>query len=96
MRFSLSKFLDWLSESAPVREQEKVEVVESRVVEETAMVESNKIPRGHAEITCRDCKAKYLIRRKDLTKVANSHDGYCPCEKCGSHNTTWAFSEDFS
>ena len=40
-------------------------------------------------IKCRQCKAEYAIRRKDLAKTAQENDGYVPCYFCGSRNTTW-------
>ena len=40
-------------------------------------------------IKCRQCKAEYAIRRRDLAKTAHENDGYVPCYFCGSRNTTW-------
>lgn len=53
--------------------------------------DKHRIPYGKVEVECRDCKAIYLITQKELRRRSRQCDGYYPCGKCGSHNTTWEF-----
>ena len=55
------------------------------------MKEESDIPYGHVRVFCKDCKATYDVKMKSLKRKAEENRGCFPCEKCGSHNTTWEF-----
>ena len=40
-------------------------------------------------LKCKHCLSEFEMRKKDLRKVAEQHQGWVPCRYCGSHNTTW-------
>ena len=54
------------------------------------------IPYGYVQVRCKDCQQTFFVRAKDLKKKVQKHNGYYPCDKCGSFNTTWEFRTEHS
>lgn len=52
------------------------------------------IPYGCVRIKCKDCQQSYFLKAKILKKKVQENNGWFPCEKCGSHATTWEFRTD--
>jgi len=44
---------------------------------------------GKVEVRCRLCNSIYFVGRKELKRKTDANHGYYPCDKCGSHATTW-------
>lgn len=51
------------------------------------------IPYAHVRVYCNSCGQTYFVKRKDLKRRTEENKGYFPCEKCGSHDTTWVFRQ---
>ena len=49
------------------------------------------IPYGHVRIQCKGCGANYYVGQRDLKNKSAANNGYYPCDKCGSRDTTWEF-----
>ena len=55
--------------------------------------EDQDIPYSHVRILCKECGQTYFVKQKVLKRKTDEHNGWFPCEKCGSHNTTWVFRQ---
>ena len=55
--------------------------------------EKKEIPYGHVWVFCKDCGENYFANLKDLKHKTDRNNGCYPCDKCGSHNTTWLFRQ---
>ena len=52
------------------------------------------VPKNKVQVTCRVCHSVYLISHNELRQKANANNGWYPCNKCGSHATSWKFGRD--
>lgn len=49
------------------------------------------IPYGHVRMKCSACGGVYFVRLRGLKNKTAENNGWYPCDKCGSHDTSWDF-----